>query len=38
MNEKKEKIEKTFKASKEYGYNIEIWVMDGKGTIVNKVI
>lgn len=32
----KEKIEKTLQASKESGYNIELWVINNKGEIINK--
>jgi hypothetical protein len=32
----KEKIEKTLEASREAGYNIEIWIINNKGDIINK--
>ena len=38
LDDKKEKIEKTMKASKEAGYNMEVWVISDKGIILDKII
>ena len=34
----KDKIEKTLQASSEAGYNIELWVMNEKGDILEKIV
>jgi predicted AAA+ superfamily ATPase len=34
----KDKIEKTLQASIEAGYNIELWIMDEKGNILEKIV
>jgi hypothetical protein len=38
MDDKKEKIEKTLQASRESGYNIELWLINEKGNVINKLI
>jgi hypothetical protein len=37
MDDKQEKIEKTLQASKDSGYNIELWIINEKGNIVKKL-
>jgi hypothetical protein len=34
----KDKIEKTLQASSEAGYNIELWIMNEKGNILEKIV
>lgn len=36
MDDKKEKIEKTLQASKDAGYNIELWIINNKGEMIEK--
>jgi hypothetical protein len=38
MDDKKEKIEKTLQSSRDAGYNIELWIINEKGNVINKLI
>ena len=37
LDDKKEKIEKTLQESRKLGYNMELWILDPKGNILQKI-